>query len=355
MPGTLLSETSMKQLTCTVTCVVFLLAICSNTWAEPAIQPGPAQTSNNRGFLDVTQPPNQPARYNTGRVVCVSKQINEFIYAIGAERHLVAHDLTSIYPPAIRKLPSVGYHRALSAEGIISMEPTVFLTDGNMGPHGVLGQLQEVGISIKVMPPGKSMADAQQLMLEVGRFFRREKQAQAVVAQWSADMAKVMALSKLWAHEPKPRIVMIHFGQIINNYLAVTGGPSNQLIAWAGGDNVLANGHGMERLTPELVADARPDVIIANEIAFGRFGSPEAFTQLPGVSLTPAGKNLRIYMITEQQSIYFGPRTPAAILTLAKDFHPRVFKSHPELLQLLKNLESQYPAADAQSGKYSGS
>ena len=41
------------------------------------------------------------------RVVGVSKQINEFLYDIGAESVLVARDLTSIYPPAIRSLPSV--------------------------------------------------------------------------------------------------------------------------------------------------------------------------------------------------------------------------------------------------------
>ncbi|HEV7705522.1 MAG TPA: hypothetical protein VGO46_14595, partial [Gemmatimonadaceae bacterium] len=39
------------------------------------------------------------------RVVCVSKQINEFMYDIHAESVLVARDLTSIYPAAITKLP----------------------------------------------------------------------------------------------------------------------------------------------------------------------------------------------------------------------------------------------------------
>jgi iron complex transport system substrate-binding protein len=344
----------MKKTLYIATHAVFLLAVFSNTWAIAGDRSTPVQASGAKGFSDITQPPNQPVHYNTDRVVCVSKQLNEFIYEIGAEKHLVAHDLTSIYPPAIRKLPSVGYHRALSAEGIISMRPTVFLTDGNMGPPAVLDQLIAVGIPIKVMPPGKSMADAQQLMLEAGAFFHREKQADARVSQWKADMTKVIAASRLWANEPKPRVVMIHFGQIINNYLAVTGGPANQLITLAGGNNVLANSHGMERLTPESIADAQPDVIIANEIAFGRFGSAWAFTQLPGVSLTPAGKDLRIYMLTEQQSIYFGPRTPVAILKLAEDFHPQVFKNHPDLLKLLKNLESQYPA-DYPFGKYGGS
>ena len=68
----------------------------------------------------------------------VSKQLNEFLYAIGAQDVLVARDLTSVYPPAIRQLPTVGYHRALSAEGIIAARPTMVLTDGNVGPDAVL-------------------------------------------------------------------------------------------------------------------------------------------------------------------------------------------------------------------------
>src|SRR3569623_3668236 len=85
------------------------------------------------------------------RVVCVSKQINEFLYDIHAESVLVARDLTSVYPPAIRQLPSVGYHRALSAEGIVSMRPTMLLTDGNLGPDAVVEQVKKVGIPVLVL------------------------------------------------------------------------------------------------------------------------------------------------------------------------------------------------------------
>src|SRR4051812_23446498 len=88
------------------------------------------------------------------RVVCVSKQINEYLYEIHAESVLVARDLTSVYPPQITKLPSVGYHRALSAEGIISMRPTMLLTDGNFGPAAVSDQVKKVGIPIVTMTPG---------------------------------------------------------------------------------------------------------------------------------------------------------------------------------------------------------
>src|SRR5262245_60756686 len=103
------------------------------------------------------------------RVVCVSKQINEFLYAIGAQDVLVGRDLTSVYPPEIKTVTSVGYHRALSAEGIISLRPTLLLTDGNVGPDPVLEQVKSVGIPVVVMAPGSTVESAQDLLRQLGQ------------------------------------------------------------------------------------------------------------------------------------------------------------------------------------------
>ena len=257
------------------------------------------------------------------RIVSVSKQINEFIYAIGAEDDLVAVDLTSIYPPQIRKLPTVGYHRALSAEGIISMKPTVFLTDGNVGPDAVLDQLKKVGIPITVMDPGSTVDSAQLLLTGLGKFFHREQAADTVLAEWKAGMNQLWADTASWKGEKRPRVLIIHFGQIANNYLAIKrGSTADQLMRWAGGQNAIDSVGGMMRLTPELIARAAPDVIIATDVGFDRFGSAEKFATLPGVALTPAGRNKRIYRIDEQKIMYYGPRTPAAVRELHTMIHP---------------------------------
>lgn len=257
------------------------------------------------------------------RIVSVSKQINEFIYAIGAEDNLVAVDLTSIYPPQIRKLPTVGYHRALSAEGIISMKPTVFLTDGNVGPDAVLDQLRKVGIPIEVMRPGGTVDSAQLLLTRLGTFFHREKAADSVLARWKEGMNQLWADTTQWAGESRPRVLIIHFGQIANNYLAIKKGSTpDQLVRWAGGQNAIDSVGGMMRLTPEIIARAAPDVIIATDVGFDRFGSAEKFKTLPGVALTPAARNGRIYRIDEQEIMYFGPRTPAAVRKLHSMIHP---------------------------------
>jgi iron complex transport system substrate-binding protein len=257
------------------------------------------------------------------RIVSVSKQINEFIYAIGAEDDLVAVDLTSIYPPEIKKLPTVGYHRALSAEGIISMKPTVFLTDGNVGPEAVLDQLKKVGIPITVMDPGSTVDSAQMLLTQLGGFFHREKAADSVLAQWEMGMNQLWADTASWAGESRPRVMIIHFGQIANNYLAIKSGSiPDRMIHWAGGQNAIDSVGGMMRLTPELIARAAPDIIIATDVGFDRFGSAEKFATLPGVALTPAGRNKRIYRINEQKIMYYGPRTPAAVRELHAMIHP---------------------------------
>jgi iron complex transport system substrate-binding protein len=262
-------------------------------------------------------------RANASRVVSVSKQINEFIYDIGAAHNLVARDLTSIYPPAIRKLPSVGYHRALSAEGIISMKPTLFLTDGNVGPDAVLAQLRKVGIPVLVIEPGESLDSAQLLMTTLGKQFHREQAADSVLAQWRAGMDSVFSDTARWTGTPRPRVLIMHFGQIANNYLGVgAGGPADRMLHWAGGANAIDSTAPMTRLTPELIAKLAPDVIIATDVGFDRVGSADKFAALPGVSLTPAARNHRIYRIDETELLYFGPRTPATVRKLDGMLHP---------------------------------
>ena len=83
------------------------------------------------------------------RIVCVSKQLNEMIFALGKGRDIVAVDLSSTYPDSAKLLPTVGYHRMLSAEGIISMKPDLVLHDNDMGPANVLPSTGKIRFKYK--------------------------------------------------------------------------------------------------------------------------------------------------------------------------------------------------------------
>ena len=259
----------------------------------------------------------------TTRIVCISKQINEYIYALGAEQDLVAVDLSSIYPEQIKKLPNVGYHRALSAEGIISMKPTVVLHDGSIGPEAVVDQVKKVGIPMLEMKSGRGVDSAKSLMREVGKYFKKEAAADSIIKKWDADMALALKDTAKYAGKPKPRILIIHYGRAANIYLAMTKkSPANQIIEWAGGVNAIDSMGGMARTNAEMIAKSAPDIIIATDFGFDKFGSADKFKEMPGVSLTPAGKNGRIYRIEESEIVYFGPRTASVVKKVVDMVHP---------------------------------
>src|SRR6201986_2652241 len=114
------------------------------------------------------------------RIVCVSKQYNEIIYALGAQQNLVAVDLSSTYPDAIKKLPNVGYHRMLSAEGIISMKPPILMHDNNVGPDNVMKQLEQLKIPVKTFGKSETIDGTLALFRERADYSGRKAQADSL-------------------------------------------------------------------------------------------------------------------------------------------------------------------------------
>src|ERR1044071_8535533 len=83
------------------------------------------------------------------RLVVISQTYNEIIWALGAQDSVVGVDYSSTYPPEVKQVQTVGYHRALSAEGILSLHPTAVIHDNNIGPPQVVQQLQQLNIPMK--------------------------------------------------------------------------------------------------------------------------------------------------------------------------------------------------------------
>src|SRR3954447_16150317 len=75
------------------------------------------------------------------RIIVIGQVYNEIIWDLGAEKDVAGDDLSSIYPPPVKKARAVGYHRALSAEGILSLKPALILHGGSVGPPQVMQQI----------------------------------------------------------------------------------------------------------------------------------------------------------------------------------------------------------------------
>jgi len=256
------------------------------------------------------------------RIVCVSKQLTELVYALGQQSHLVGTDLTSVYPPEAKKLPKVGYHRLLNAEGIISLKPTLVIHDGNVAPQAAMDQLKKVGIPIKEFPEAKTIDDTKKLIHQLGDLFNAGKQADSLCAKMDKDFAA--AAEKRKQYTDTPRVIVVHFGEQSNRYLVVgKGGTSGKIIELAGGKNAIDIDKGMGPLSAEIIAKAQPDVILATDVGFDEQGSVENFKKLPGIALTPAGINNCIYRLTEHDIMYFTPETGETVMKVMDLIHKK--------------------------------
>ncbi len=258
------------------------------------------------------------------RIISVSKQLTEIIFAVGGDTALVGVDISSTWPPAAKKITAVGYHRALNPEGIISLNPTAVWNDGNWGPQPTIEQLKKVGIPLRPFDGGTTIDSTKQLIRQIAVEFHNPKAGDSICNQLDKDMARADSLRKTYANEPPLKVLVIHFGQAANQYFVLNHrGTQQQMLEWAGAANVADTAQKWKNLSAEVIAKSQPDVILATDYGFDLQGSLEKFKQLPGVALSPAAKNNRIYRVEEHDLVYLGPRTGQNIYNLIQLIHQR--------------------------------
>jgi iron complex transport system substrate-binding protein len=261
------------------------------------------------------------------RIIVVGQEYNEIIWDLGAEKDIVGVDLSSAYPPAVKKARTVGYHRALSAEGLLSLKPTLIIHDGSVGPPQVMQQIGSLKIpTLTFKAKNDSIDGTKALIREIGAYFHKDAKAEELCQKLDADLAK--SLEEVKRYTDTPRVAVIHFGRASNIYLVVgsggkgDGGGAGQMVAWAGGKMAIDK-EGMEKMaSPEVVAKANPDVLLLTEFGYDRLGgSLDQIKALPGVATSNAAKNNRIYRVVEHDLMYLNPESGANVAKIAKLIH----------------------------------
>jgi len=272
---------------------------------------------------------NAPTDSKDARYVVISPIYNEIIWALGAQDKVVGVDLSTTYPPEVKQVQTVGYHRALSAEGILSLHPTAVIHDNNIGPPQVVQQFEQLNIPMKTFTAKNDGFDGTKALIrEMGAYFHKEARAEELCK--TLDDQRAASLEKVKQYTDHPRVAVIHFGRASNVYMVVgkggggDGGGVSQMIELAGGQMAVEN-RGMQRMeSPEILAQANPDVILLTDYGYDRLnGSLDQIKALPGVGTSNAAKNNRIYRIEENVLNYFGPRSGENIAKVAAIIHQK--------------------------------
>jgi iron complex transport system substrate-binding protein len=246
------------------------------------------------------------------RIVAIGGAVTEAVFALGAGAQVVAVDGASAYPPAVVALPRVGYQRALSAEGILAHAPTLVVVSHEAGPAAALEQIRAAGVRVVRVPPAQSIDAAADRIAAVAAAIDRPGAALALGVRRAAHAAHARVAPG------GARALVIYARGAGAVMVAGADTPAAAMIALAGGCPAVRGITGHRPLSPEVLVEAAPDVIVVPAGGMAALGGVEGLLALPGMAATPAGRGGRIVALEDQLLLGFGPRLPEAITQLSR-------------------------------------
>lgn len=192
------------------------------------------------------------------RLVTLSPNLAELVYAAGAGDALLATVEYSRYPEAAARLPRVGDAFRLDIEGIVSRRPDLVLAWESGTPRGAVDQLRELGIpvwSVEIREP-------RQIAAVLGDIGRATGAAGTADEQAGRFLQRLDALAARYA-DASP---LEYFYQIDARPLYTINGEHliSQGLALCGGHNIFADEPGLAfQVAHESVIVADPDALIA--------------------------------------------------------------------------------------------
>ncbi|KXF77796.1 hemin ABC transporter substrate-binding protein [Paramesorhizobium deserti] len=247
---------------------------------------------------------------DSSRLVSIGGSLTEIIYALGEEKRLVAVDSTSIFPPEAKELPDVGYMRALSPEGVLSVNPSgIVLLEGS-GPREALDVLKKASIPLVIVPEHFTREGVLEKIHAVGKALGVEEKAEKLAASADADLAAAeKAASSVKERKRVLFILSMQGGRIMASGRNTA---ANGIIELAGGVNAIDGYDGYKQLTDEAIGEAAPDVILMMDRTGNHAASDEEIFGNPAFAGTPAAANKKLIRMDALYLLGFGPRTASA-------------------------------------------
>jgi iron complex transport system substrate-binding protein len=253
---------------------------------------------------------------DASRVVSIGDSITEIVYALGEEGRLVGRDSTSTYPDAASKLPDVGYMRALSPEGVLSINPTAIIAVEGSGPKETIEVLKKASVPFVFVPEKYTAASVAEKIRTVGKALGADAKAEKLAKQVEADLAVAQAETKeITARKRVLFILSAKDGKIMGSGTKTA---ANGIIELAGAENAITEFEGYKPLTDEGIITAKPDVILVMDRGGDHAAANAALLINRAIAATPAGEAKNIVRMNGQLLLGFGPRAAKAAHDLAR-------------------------------------
>lgn len=270
-------------------------------------------------FSSLSQAETLPQRW-----VSAGGALSEWVTALGGEKRLVGVDTTSQHPDSLKSLPSIGYQRQLSAEGVLSLRPDILVGTEEMGPPPVLAQIRGAGVKVELFSSKADLQAVESNLKQLGRLLGNEQQAEQVYADYRQQLDALQArLKQVQAQHPSPGVILLvgHAGS--KPLIAGKGTAGDWLLKQAGARN-LADNDGYKNFSVEALAALNPDVLVfADRSLNGDQALQALLKENPALKASRAAQAGRLVELDPTLLVGgLGPRLPGTLQRLSQAFYP---------------------------------
>ena len=266
--------------------------------------------------------PRIQAQSPEGGIVAIGGSVTEIIYALDQQHRLVARDTTSTYPPEALALPDVGYMRALSPEGVLSVSPALIVSEEGAGPPEALTVLAQSSIPIVEVPGDYSRDGVRRRILAVGAALDVASAAQTLAAEVDAALARAETAAEAAAGRTPKRVLFILSTRNGRVLASGTNTAADGIIGLSGAVNAITAFEGYKPLTDEAIIAAAPDAILMMARLGDHAAANAELFAMPAIATTPAARSQTVIRIDGRLLLGFGPRTAEAIAALSGALYP---------------------------------
>ncbi|MBC3235032.1 heme/hemin ABC transporter substrate-binding protein [Pseudomonas lurida] len=268
----------------------------------------------------------QPQRW-----VSAGGALSEWVTALGGESKLVGVDTTSQHPESLKALPSIGYQRQLSAEGILSLRPQVLVGTEEMGPPPVLAQIRNAGVQVEMFSAQPDLPTLKDNLQHLGKLLGSEAKADELFTAYAQALDQQKRwVTKAQSTQKAPGVLLLlgHAGG--KPLIAGKDTAADWMLQQAGGRN-LATHTGYKPFSVESLAGLSPDVLVfADRALAGEAARSALFKENPILTSTPAAKHGRVFEVDPTLLVGgLGPRLPQSLAALSARFYPSPAKPAP--------------------------
>lgn len=268
-----------------------------------------------------------PPASDTSRIIPVTGDLAEVVYALGFGDDVVATDISATHPPDAADAPKIGYQRTLDAETILAFEPTLVLADDRAGPPEVFDALRAAGVEVVTVPFHADLQAPAYKVRAVAATLDVAAAGEQLVAEFEADLADGLAVADAGVAAGGRPLVLALYVRGEQVQLAFGDGSGIDAVVEAAGGRDAGTEMGVTgnaELSTEAIIEAAPDFLLVTTSGLASVGGAEGLLAIPGFAATPAGADpeRRILRFDDQFLYGLGPRTGELVLELATALHP---------------------------------